>query len=305
MNTLTINIEQMAAVLDTLPDPVFILSRSGKYVAVYGGRDERYYHSGSGLVGLYIADVVKAEKADWFLEQIDCALKTGKLVIKEYELSSRDVKGVPDDNGPVAPIWFEARIQALDFLIDDEAAVLWVASNISERHDLEIKLREFSDTDQLTGLFNRRRLERDLALYYETFERYSLPTSILMLDLDHLKTVNDTLGHHAGDEMIREVADVFRTELRKTDTASRFGGDEFVIVLPNTEQKQAVQFAERLCECVRRKLQRFSANGVAVTVSLGVTVTMPEDRSFEATLKRADKALYEAKKRGRNQVVAV
>jgi hypothetical protein len=85
-----INIEQMSIVLDTLPDPAFILSRSGKYVAVFGGRDKRYYHDGSGLVGLYISDLIKPDKANWFLEQIGRTLESGELIIEEYELSNSD-----------------------------------------------------------------------------------------------------------------------------------------------------------------------------------------------------------------------
>lgn len=188
-----INIEQMSIVLDTLPDPAFILSRSGKYVAVFGGRDKRYYHDGSGLVGLYISDLIKPDKANWFFEQIGRALESGKLIIEEYELSNRDVKGLPD-HGPEKPIWFEGRIQALSFSVDDEEVVLWVASNISERHDLEIRLRELGDTDQLTGLFNRRKLEHDLTLHYESYVRYSVPTSILMFDLDNLKKSTTVRG---------------------------------------------------------------------------------------------------------------
>ena len=299
-----VSIEHLTLVLKALPDPGFILSRSGKYVAVFGGRDARYYHDGNGLVGLYIADVVKTEKANWFLEQIDCALQSGQLLIQEYELSNKDVKGLPDQ-GPEQPIWFEARIQALDFLVEGESVVLWVASNITQRHDLEIKLRELSDTDQLTKLFNRRKLECELILHYETFERHAVPVSLLIFDLDHLKKINDTLGHHAGDEIILAVGDVCREALRKTDTACRFGGDEFVIVLPNTGLEHAVQFADRLRECFNQELSRFSVEGIAVTVSIGVAMMLSRDRSYEDAMRRADDALYEAKRKGKNQVCAV
>ncbi len=294
--------EHMAAILGALPDPAFVITRSGKYVAVFGGRDTRYYHDGSGLVGQRISDVINPVKAGWFLEQIDRALKAGTLVVEEYELSNQDVKGLPDQ-GPDAPIWFEARIQALDFRVDDEAVVLWVASNISERHDLEVKLRELSETDQLTGLFNRRKLERDLALQYETFVRHAAPSAVLMFDLDNLKKINDSCGHHVGDEVLQAVADICRSELRKTDTACRFGGDEFVIVLPNTEYPQAVQFAERLRGLFRAELSRFSVEDVVATTSIGVTAMIPADCSYEDTLRRADYALYEAKDRGKDRVV--
>lgn len=177
-----ITVEQMASVLGALPDPAFILSRTGKYVAVFGGRDTRYYHDGSSLVGRYISELIKPDKANWFLDQIDHALTSRKLLIREYELSNKDVLGLPDE-GPPEPIWFEGRVQALDFQIDDEDVVLWVASNISERHNLEVMLRSLSDTDQLTGVFNRRKLEHDLVVHHEAFMRYAMPTSILIFDL--------------------------------------------------------------------------------------------------------------------------
>jgi len=299
-----INFEQMALILEALPDPAFILSRSGKYVAVFGGRDVRYYHDGTGLVGKYFSDLIKPEKADWFLEQIARALESKKLLVEEYELSNRDVIGLPDE-GPKEPIWFEGRIQALSFLVDDEEVVLWVASNISERHNLEMRLRELSDTDQLTGLFNRRKLEHELTLHFESLARYSVPTSIFLFDLDNLKKVNDTKGHHVGDEMIQVVANICRSALRATDFACRLGGDEFVVVLPNTGREQAIQFAKRLHDRLRKELSRFSVEGTIVTASIGVTTMLPEDRSYEDTLQRADRALYEAKSMGKDRIVSV
>jgi len=298
-----INLEQMSLILEALPDPAFILSRSGKYIAVFGGRDTRYYHDGTGLIGLYISDVIKPEKAAWFLKQIGRALESRQLLVEEYELSNRDVKGL-DDVGPQDPIWFEGRIQALNFLVEEEEVVLWVASNISQRHTLESRLRELSDTDQLTGLFNRRKLEHDLTLHYESWTRHSVPTSILMFDLDNLKTINDTRGHYAGDEMIRAVANICRTALRKTDTACRFGGDEFVVAMPNTGREQALQFAKRLRDRFKEELSRFSVEGTVVTASIGVTTIVPQDRSYEDTLKRADRALYQAKSMGKDRIVS-
>ncbi|MDX1808686.1 MAG: GGDEF domain-containing protein [Sulfurospirillaceae bacterium] len=297
-----ISIEQMNSVLKTLPDPAFILTRNGKYVAVFGGRDTRYYHDGSTLVGSRIADIIKTEKANWFLEKIDQALQSKQLIIEEYELSGKDVIGLPDE-GPKDTIWFEGRIQSLDFLVEDEEVVLWVASNISQRHEQEIKLRELGDTDQLTGFFNRRRLERDLISRYETFMRYATPTSVLIFDLDNLKHINDTLGHHSGDDAILAVVNTCRIQLRSTDTAYRFGGDEFIIALPNIDLKQAVKFADRLRECFNLQRDRLSIDGIFATVSIGVTTMLPTDKSYEDALKRADHALYEAKYNGKNKVV--
>lgn len=298
------NFKHMALVLDALPDPAFILSRSGKYVAVFGGRDTRYYHDGTGLVGLYISDLIKPEKANWFLTQIARALESQKLLVEEYELSNRDVKGLADE-GPKEPIWFEGRIQALSFLVDEEEVVLWVASNTTERHNLEVRLKELSDTDQLTGLYNRRKLEHDLAYHYESLARYRVPTSICMLDLDNLKVINDTQGHHVGDEMIQAAASICRSALRKNDTVCRFGGDEFVIALPNTGLEQAMQFARRLQDGFKKEFGQLSVNGTVVTASIGVTTIVAEDRSYEDTLKRVDRALYKAKSMGKDRIVVV
>jgi len=132
----------------------------------------------------------------------------------------------------------------------------------------------------------------------------SVPTSILMFDLDNLKKINDTLGHHAGDEIILAVGEICRSELRKTDTSCRFGGDEFVVALPNIELEQAMQFADRLCECFKNKLDRFTTGDISTTVSIGVATMSSADRSYEDTLKRADGALYEAKRCGKNRVNA-
>lgn len=298
-----ISLEQMSLVLEALPDPAFLLSRTGRYVAVYGGRDTRYYHDSSSLVGMYISDIIAPDKADWFLEQIARALESRKLLVAEYELGSEEVDGLPE-GGPTEPIWFEGRIQALNFLVDDEEVVLWVASNISERHSLELQLRELGDTDQLTGLFNRRRLEHDLALRYESFTRYQAPTSVVMFDLDGLKAINDTEGHHAGDEVIRAVAAVCRKVARKVDKLYRYGGDEFVVALPDTGREQALCFSLRLQESFRRELGCFVGDGAGVTASIGITAIGLEDGSFHDTLKRADRALYDAKGLGKDRVVA-
>lgn len=297
-----IHLEQMQSVLDALPDPAFILSKSGRYIAVFGGKDARYYHDGKGLVGHSVSEIVTAEKAQWFIAQIEHALQSKRLLIIEYELSNRDVLGLPD-KGPDKPIWFEGRVQALDFQVDNEDVVLWVASNISKRHELEIKLRELSDTDQLTGLFNRRRLERELEKNFDAFIKHSIPTTLIMFDLDNLKIINDTHGHLKGDELIAEVSRICLEELRKNDLACRFGGDEFVLSLSNTEPEEARHLAERLHERFIQALACFSVKNCSATVSMGLATLDSNDESYMDVLKRADDALYIAKENGKNRII--
>ncbi|MFC6053180.1 GGDEF domain-containing protein [Acinetobacter portensis] len=107
-----------------------------------------------------------------------------------------------------------------------------------------------------------------------------------------------------GDEAIQAVADVLRLTIRKTDCACRLGGDEFVVILPNTGYEQAIQLAKRIHDRTRKELSQFSVDDELVTASIGVTTILPEDRSYKDTLKRADIALYEAKNKGKDRIVA-
>ena len=286
--------DQIAALLSALPDPAFILTRSGRYAAIFGGTDSRYYHDGSSLVGKSIADVLHAEKAAWFQAQIAIALASQGLHVVEYPLGRQDVKGLGTD-GPEELIWFEGRVQPLEHQVLDEDAVLWVASNITASKKLEALLRMQSETDSLSGLSNRRKLMSSLTEHFELFARYKTPAAVLIFDIDHFKNINDQQGHLAGDKTIAATAEVCRRELRATDFPARLGGDEFVVLMPHTDSAQALPIAERL----RLRI----AEQTGATVSGGLSEMTQGDLSYEEVLKRADDALYCAKRDGRNRIV--
>ncbi len=293
--------QQLTSILSSLPDPAFILTRSGRYAAVFGGKDLRHYHDGSGLVGRTMSDMLKQEKADWFAAEIEKALASGVLHIVEYELSGSDVKGSGD--GPAYSIWFEGRVQALNFKVEGEDAVVWVASNITEKNDVQHRLLQLSETDALTGLYNRRKLIETLDHRLSIFEREKFQTSVLVFDLDHFKRLNDEMGHHAGDTALMEIARLCRQHLRQDDVVARFGGDEFVVVMPGTHRDDALEIAERLRErvpVILRENLRYES-----TISGGVTEFGPPDRSSGDVLKRADEGLYLSKRAGRNRVSAL
>ncbi|PLX74500.1 MAG: hypothetical protein C0614_11740 [Desulfuromonas sp.] len=140
------SLNQTAELLNSFPDPVFVLSRHGEYLAVFGGKDPRYYHDGSVLVGKSIPDMVVPDKANWFLEQIDRVLGSQGLHIFEYPLSGRDVKGL--EEGPDDVLWFEGRVSRLPFLVEGKDAVLWVASNITERKRTRENLQQSEKTSR-------------------------------------------------------------------------------------------------------------------------------------------------------------
>lgn len=303
MNTL-FGLEALQAILAALPDPGFILTDSGRYAALYGGTDSRYYHDGSALVGKRMHEVLQPAKADWFLQQVHAALAQRKMRVVEYELGNRDVLGLPDE-GPTEPIWFEGRISPLDFRIEGEAAVLWVASNITARKRLEDQLRAQSETDELTGLANRRKLMAEIGAHHQAFVRYGQPTSVIYFDIDHFKSLNDRHGHHAGDAALQAVAQAVRGQLRKTDLAARLGGDEFVVACPHTNAQDAQTFALRLCDSVTAALASYAPGTQVGSISAGVATTESSDSGPDDLLRRADAGLYEAKRKGRDRVVYV
>jgi diguanylate cyclase (GGDEF)-like protein len=165
------------------------------------------------------------------------------------------------------------------------------------------KLRELSQTDPLTGLYNRRYLMVALDQEMERTRRTGLPTSLIMLDLDQFKRLNDTFGHGFGDSVLRRVAVLLKENIRKLDIPCRYGGEEFALVIPGTRLPQAVQLAVRLRDLVAQSGKELSGRGAGLTASFGVdSMTVRRDLSPEAFLQQADRWLFLAKARGRNTV---
>jgi len=163
-------------------------------------------------------------------------------------------------------------------------------------------LQELAVTDGLTGLYNRKKFDEILADQFARFRRNHRPFAVMMLDLDNFKSVNDNYGHVAGDEALADVAAILKQSVRDVDYVARYGGEEFVVVLVETTLDAALDVAERIR--AEMEIPRFGASNklISVTVSLGVTHSREDDAGPEEVLARADHALYEAKRAGRNQV---
>lgn len=177
-------------------------------------------------------------------------------------------------------------------------------TDITRRKALEATLIKLSSEDPLTGLLNRRTLLEALEEELKRGQRYGHPLSVLMFDLDHFKHINDQWGHPTGDEVLIHFADQCRFAMRGGDRMGRFGGEEFVMVLPETSMSDAVLAAERIRGLTQQmEVQSYVEHQpVQVTVSIGVASAMPDD-SINGLLARVDGALYEAKNSGRNRVV--
>ncbi|WP_417354461.1 diguanylate cyclase [Gallaecimonas pentaromativorans] len=199
-------------------------------------------------------------------------------------------------------IWVEGN--AVPEKLED-GTILWhgIITDITERKHLEEQLRILSITDELTGLFNRRHLFKVIDDTFHQFQRYQTPFSLLLIDIDHFKAINDGHGHPVGDEVLKVLAALFGQSLRRTDVAGRIGGEEFLVLLTGTEAKGAAQAAQQLC-------QQFAALALddgrqgqfSATLSIGVATVSADDKDPAALVKRADQAVYQAKRHGRNQV---
>ncbi|MGR5131742.1 diguanylate cyclase [Vibrio alfacsensis] len=162
-------------------------------------------------------------------------------------------------------------------------------------------LSEISRKDGLTGLFNRAHWEQSLKEEFAHLKVIDRPSSLVIFDIDHFKTVNDSYGHHTGDEVLRRTSSILRKTARSTDVCGRFGGEEFTVLLPNTNEEQALRFAERLREAIEEETVKVEKFLINCTISLGVCECKPHFESHTQWLKCADAALYRAKENGRNQ----
>ena len=171
---------------------------------------------------------------------------------------------------------------------------------VTER-TLREEIQQLSLTDELTGVFNRRGATSNLEVELARARRLGTPLSLLVIDIDRFKPINDTHGHATGDEVIRTVVESLKKELRETDVVGRIGGDEFIVVLPALELEGALSAAHRLRQSVQFSSVDLQARGISVTISVGVATFRPSD-SIAQLMSRADDALYVAKANGRNRI---
>lgn len=177
--------------------------------------------------------------------------------------------------------------------------------DVTEQVLLEEKLQRMAMTDPLTELPNRRAFLEAMNKEFQRVLRggFESNSSLCLIDLDHFKRINDTLGHAAGDAVLRHFAQTLRQTLRQMDLCGRLGGEEFGILLLQTEEKAAIQAIERLMRTIRQSVVLFEGNGIRYTVSAGGTSFALSDRTIDDVFARADRALYQAKEHGRDQLV--
>ena len=164
------------------------------------------------------------------------------------------------------------------------------------------KLIELANKDPMTKLFNRRYLKDITTHLINISKRLKTPICIMLIDIDDFKSINDTYGHATGDEVIISLANIFKKFTRESDLSIRFGGEEFVIVLPNTPKDNAINLANKIRTKTQEQVLKIYDKKISFTISIGVSLVDTIDKSFDNTLNKADKALYTSKENGKNQV---
>jgi diguanylate cyclase (GGDEF)-like protein len=202
-------------------------------------------------------------------------------------------------------LWGFVALILITFVVAIFSARLVRALQLQENRRIELTL--LATTDSLTGALNRRRFVEVGMEEFSRSKRYDNPMSLLMLDIDHFKNINDTWGHAAGDKILKALTETINSITREPDGIGRLGGEEFAVILPETDLTDAAVIAERMRYAVHEStsVSVDAGKSVRVTVSIGVAALNSNDVSFDDILSRADDCLYNAKKNGRNCVVSV
>jgi diguanylate cyclase (GGDEF)-like protein len=181
----------------------------------------------------------------------------------------------------------------------------WLPLAVNERGQAEQRatdLETLAAVDFLTGVYNRRHFETLARAELARCQRYVRPLSVMMIDIDHFKTVNDHFGHAVGDRVLKSVADLCRAAKRETDIVARVGGEEFAIMLPETTKAATMQFAERLCRLAHDCAVTANGEEIPVTISIGIAGASMRTSGIESLMRDADQALYQAKRSGRDRI---
>ena len=248
-----------------------------------------------------IEDII--DKKDTEVLPLDMANTFWELDKKVFESNEKqaDEESIVDPKGEMKHYWSVK----LPFTLNEEKMLIGFSSDITEVYLLKEELKKLSITDSLTNLYNKRHFDDIATSEYRRSIRHHIDMSIVILDIDFFKKINDTYGHASGDVILQTASNNCKSLIRTEDTLCRIGGEEFAILLPNTKISAAVDLAERIRIFQEKQILTGDWQGdIKITFSLGVSQLKSTDNSYEDILLRADQALYKAKDVGRNRVIS-
>ncbi|MBC7908166.1 MAG: diguanylate cyclase [Rhodospirillaceae bacterium] len=269
--------------VEMLPSPVWFKDETGRYRMHNRAFRDFFAIDGTATETTHLPD-----------DDSDARLMAGEAERVDLETTLTDATGMPR-----ALMVSKALLRMPD---NSPHGIIGVATDITERKALERELRRLATIDPLTGALNRRQFMAEATQERERAARYGTPLSVVMLDIDLFKRVNDTHGHAMGDEVLRKVVEACRANLREVDSFGRLGGEEFAALLPQTDLAGAHLLAERLRRAITELRIPLGVDDLRVTASLGVAERDESEPSFDKMLHRADQAMYRAKQAGRDRV---
>jgi len=280
----------LRAVLETMLDGLLIADGQG-VVRVFNPACERLFgYSANEVIGQNVKMLVPESHRDLHDGYLKKFREEGEPAILGRQ---RELTGACKDGST-----FPLSLTLGQAVVDDEAFYIAVVHDLTH----EVRLRRDAAIDPLTGVSNRRNFIARGKDEIGRAARYGRPCSVLMLDIDHFKVVNDTYGHAAGDEALRQFANACQEMLRDSDVIARLGGEEFAVILPETDAAGAKILAERLREGISRLRVANGDDRFGFTVSIGVANRGGDEDGIDELLARADRALYQAKEAGRDRV---
>ncbi len=286
---------ELQAFVNALPNLSFIIDDQGRYLEIHVNDNGLLSAPVEELKGRLVSEVNPPQVAEKIMTAIRRTAETGETVVIEYQ--AHVLAG--DER------WFEGRVARMGQPENGHARAILIATEISDRVRLYQEVQRLAVEDPLTGCYNRRHFFTLAEQELQRCVRYQHHLSLIMLDLDHFKIVNDRCGHPTGDKILCALVSLCQKQLRSMDVLGRYGGEEFVILMPETNTSGAVQAAER----IRREVEHLTVNSTGgsspVTVSIGVAslgTKFDGHPTVDLLLKRADTALYNAKAAGRNCV---
>jgi len=279
--------------IGSMDDMVITLDTAGHISTFHSAAALPYFTDKKSLIGCDYHNVLPSALCAVLAEVIPSLITQQVPVSREFALTTET---------PEQTHYFHAIFSPLQDGSGWPTGFLCVARNITERRAMEKELERLATTDTLTGVANRRRFIEQTEIELNRCQRFNTPATLLMLDIDHFKQVNDRFGHATGDDVLCHLAALSNERLRSSDLFGRLGGEEFAVLLPGTDLAGAITFAEQYRQTIYDHPAQTSNGEVRFSVSIGLTVFLPEDSTSETIFARADKALYQAKEGGRNRV---
>jgi len=297
--------EVLSAITDMMPDRHFIVDEDGIILNRFGNTRIEQFYLDTDKEARSITELTTEKNAQLSFTALQECITTHEIITYEVDSEFSEIQKIrPKLQGPTAKQWFEVRMMPLEFVIKNKKTVIVSVRNITDRKQSEMQLQELVITDSLTQLFNRRYADDEMRRCLKRFLRYKTPVSILILDIDFFKMINDTYGHDIGDLVLIELSKFLKMNVRSVDTLARLGGEEFILIMPDVTLIDVQPFCQRLIKNISKLKIPVGAGVLTLTMSGGMTQFTEGDETIEGIIKRADIALYRSKNEGRNCITS-